>query len=170
MQEATMIQPYFDTFKYMKLLSEHHFSDTQVQGLMSAEIYVLQSTLARMVTQEDLRYSEYALRADLIETEHKLRAEISEVQHKLVAKINSVEQRLEAKIDGVEQRLEAKIDGVEQRLEAKIDGVEQRLEAKITTAVSEMRAFTLKNTLWTILAILSLNIDFAALLALFKGF
>lgn len=143
-----MIQPYFDTFKYMKLLSEHHFSDTQVQGLMSAEIYVLQSTLARMVTQEDLRYSEYALRADLIETEHKLRAEISEVQHKLVAKINSVEQRLEAKIDGVEQRL----------------------EAKITTAVSEMRAFTLKNTLWTILAILSLNIDFAALLALFKGF
>ena len=66
MQEAFMSQPYFDTFKYAKVLTEHHFSFRQVQGLMSAQIHVLQSTLERMVTHEDLRLSEYALRADLI--------------------------------------------------------------------------------------------------------
>jgi predicted metal-dependent hydrolase len=120
MQEATMSQPYFDTLKYVKLLSDHHFSNTQVQGLMSAEIHVLQSTLARMVTQEDLRRSEYALRADLVETEHKLRAEISEVKH--------------------------------------------QLEAKISTTASDLKTFVVKNTLWTILAMISLNIGSVALI------
>lgn len=100
-----MSQPYFDTLKYAKFLISSGFNPTQVQGLMSAQIEVLQATLDKLATHSDL-----------------------------------------------------------QKLDAKIHLVEQRLEAKI----SEVKTFTLKNTLFTILTVLSLNIDYAAFFALFK--
>ncbi|MFA6037269.1 MAG: hypothetical protein WC748_03980 [Legionellales bacterium] len=139
-----MSQPNFDTLKYAKLLISSGFNPTQVQGLMSAQIEVLQSTLNKLVTHDDL---------------YVLEVKMDQVEQKLDSKIDQVAQRLDSKIDQVTQRLDSKIDQVAQRLDSKIDLVEQKLVAKI----SEVKAFTLKNTIFTILAVLSLNASFFAL-------
>ncbi len=125
-----MSQPLFDTFKYVTLLTEHHFSEQQVKGLMSAQILTLESTLSRLVTHKDLQQSEFALRADLVETEHRLKTEIAELRSELKAEIAEVE---------------------------------HKLDAKINTTASELKAFVVKNTLATILTMLSLFIGIIAL-------
>lgn len=147
-----MTQPSFDTLKYATLLIEHDFTKRHVQGLMSAQILVLQSTLEKIVTHDDMRRSEYALRSDLQQSENALRLEIKEVEHRLKSDINEVGQRLNTKINDVEQRLDAKITDVE-----------RKLDAKITETSYELKSFVLKNTLAMVITMLSLNIGIAAL-------
>jgi hypothetical protein len=149
-----MSRPFFDTLKYARILEQSDFSKTQVDGLMGAQIHVLQSTLNKMVTHGDLRKSEFAMRNDLINTEKRLRTEIMETEKRLETKIMQVEQRLETKIMEVEQRLEAKIN---------------RLDLKITEVSCELKTFVLKNTIGTILAFLGLNIALGALLIDYIG-
>ena len=53
----------FDTWKYVKLLKRHHFSEEQAIGLMEAQMLMAHALFSRGPTREDLSNSEFAMRA-----------------------------------------------------------------------------------------------------------
>ncbi len=128
-----MSQPYFDTQKYARLLVQYEFSHNQVEGLMSAQILVLQSTLDKIVTHADLQRSAYALRLELKDSEHRLDAKITEVKHQLETQIMALDSKI------------------------------TKVDARITQSNSELKSYTLKNTLATITTMAGLFIGYAAL-------
>jgi hypothetical protein len=133
-------QPLFDTWKCVRILRRHHFTEQQARGLVEAHMFAANALFFRVPTRDDLKNSEFAMRADLAMTQKHLESDIAAVEHKLGICIIETRIELEAKIDAVENRLDAKIEETRIQLEAKIDAVENRLNAKIEETRIQLEA------------------------------